>query len=311
MSEDHFVRSKIKAEPAPANDGTIIKLEGDEEQRIDDYEFRVITQHMVSNYSATKNKFGSFAVTDKDRQEREGKDQRFSLSPLLRGPLAVEDEEKRYIEERVRSRIKAIQDEATERAREKGYQDGLKKGHDEAYAKFREEGAKRLQELDSFLKYCEDAKKEIFEANEKLILELIYQIAKMVILKEVRSDDDYVVRLGKSLVDSIGVKENITIKVSQEDMKSSELLKKDLTKTLGTLRNVNVVASDEIKDGGVIVETQWNSIDASISTQLSNIYQALLDKDLSDESEDAQLPNEEVPTESEKEEEKDIPESED
>jgi flagellar biosynthesis/type III secretory pathway protein FliH len=230
----------------------------------------------VGDYNKVKSMYGSFAVTDSERDLKAQKDKRFNLSPLLRGPLSVEEEEKRALDERVRSRVAALAKEARDQARTDGYTEGLQKGYQEAFDKFRQEGVERLSKLDELLTGFEAAKVDVFRANERFLLELIFRISRMVLLKELSADKNYLLRLIRELIDRVGVRENITIRINPEELKTLSMLEKDIADNIGTLKNISIEGSKQVATSGCIVETEWNAIDATVETQLKGIYEALI-----------------------------------
>ena len=129
------------------NDVRVVKLAGDGGMQVQNFAPQALANRGRGEYPSIKKKFGPIAATDPDRHSKSRKDSRFSMNELLRGPLAVEEEERKIIEEKVRVRVTAVTDEATARAHDKGYQDGLKKGFEEAYAKTREEAAGKVTEF--------------------------------------------------------------------------------------------------------------------------------------------------------------------
>ncbi len=284
-----FILSQFEVKAAPVNPGAkpdnvamapdIRIMKSDASASIEPKPYVFEPLHKKSSeqgYTATKAKYGPLAATDPERSARTRKDKRFSLSPLLRDPLSVEEEERRAIEERVRARVAAVADEAKARAEQEGHQAGLKKGHDEAFAKFQKEGEERLARLELLLSEMESAKEKIFEANERFLIAMVYQIAKMVLLKDVAMDKEYILRTCRDLIEKSGVRENITIRISPEDSASLGMIKEGIEKALGSLKNLNVEASPQVKLGGCMIETQWNVIDASIETQLKGIKDSLL-----------------------------------
>src|SRR6185369_5596160 len=122
----------------------------------------------------------------------------------LRRPLSVEEEERRAIEEKVRARVSSMSDEVKEKAHTTGYQEGLKKGYEEAFRRFQQEGAERLARFEKLLNESENAKQEIFRANERYLLELIFRIARTVLLREAKTDKELVMRLARELIDRVG-----------------------------------------------------------------------------------------------------------
>lgn len=283
--KDDFKKLNVKSESemAPNNEIRVVKLDTSAAPVVQQFNFGRLQREGEGSYEATKAKFGALSATDADRAHRGQRDRRFALNPLLREPLSIEEEERRVIEEKVRARIESVQAEARAKAHEEGYKAGLEQGHKEAYQRFAQEAVERLRSFDAMLGEAENAKQEIFRANERFLMELIYRVAKMVTLKEIAADRDYILRLSRELIERIGVRENIRIRIHPDDAKTAEILKPGLEQSLGALKNVTVEASPQVKHGGCIVETEWNAIDASLDTQFQGIYEALVGKAKADE----------------------------
>jgi len=243
-------------------------------QKVEEYKYNSFDKKKAT-YDEVKKKYGSFATTDTDRLKKKRRNIKFELNSFVKQSLSVEEEEKKNVEKKVKERLLELADDVRTAARGEGYQAGLKKGYDEAFSKFKEESAEKLIKFENFVSACERAKKNIYNQNEKFLIELVYQIAKMVILKETKTDKSYLTRLVTEIIDKVGVKDNINVKINKDDMETLELLKTDLAKAHGNLQNLNIEVSDQVKQGGCVVETQWNSIDASIETQLEKIRDSI------------------------------------
>lgn len=266
-------------------DGRVVKGEAQAPSSTPkDYTFPRIRKEGEGSYATTKAKYGPLAAGDPDRHVRSQKDARFSLNPLVREPLSIEEEERRMVEDRVRERVGAVAEQAKAEAAKVGYQEGLKKGHEDAYRQFQEEGGARLARLDETLSALEGAKSEIFHANEQFLMEMVFRIARVVVLRELTTDKEYVLRLSKELLDRVGVRENISIRVNPEDVGTIGMLREGLEKFLGGLKNVNIEPSPAVKRGGCMIDTEWNALDASIETQLNGVYEALTARKSSEES---------------------------
>jgi flagellar assembly protein FliH len=274
----HFKPSQfdVKGEDGIKTDVRVVKLETGGAPQIRAFAFNQLKQAGKGDYQTVKAKYGPLAATDQDRHSKSPRDSRFSINPLLRDPLAVETEERRVIDERVRVQIEDIKEQSSAEGAERGYQAGLKKGYEEAFAQFRTESADRLASFDSLLKNFESLKHEMFKANERFLLETIFRISKMVLLKELQADDKYLLRLCSELVERVGTKDNITVKLSVQDQKTIEMLREELPKIMGEMKNLRFETSDQIVDGGCSIETQWSAIDATVDTQLKGIYEALI-----------------------------------
>jgi len=273
----HFIRNTpVKNEPKAADEVRVMKLETPTEPVVNQFNFGKITRPGAGSYEATKARYGSLAATDEGGAERAQKDKRFSTSPLLRDPLSIEEEEKRVIEERVRFQIEALSEEAKKQGHASGYEEGLKQGHEVAFSQFQVEGAERITRLQSLLQSIETSKIELLKANESFLMELIFRISKMVLLKEISTDKTYLSRLVREAVEKTGVKEFIHIKINPGDAESIEMLKASLETGASPYRSFTIETSPEVALGGCRIETEWNAIDASLDTQLSAIHDAIV-----------------------------------
>jgi flagellar assembly protein FliH len=278
MAEFKKTDYRVKTETS-GKERKINELNSDTVPVIRDFEFTSVHGADKGNYQAIKAKYGPLAATDAERNVRAVKDRRFSLNPLLRDPLSVEEEERRVIEEKVRARVETLAEEAKKAAITQGYEEGLKRGFDEAYLKVQNDSAGSLVKFDQLVEEAEKAKIEIFRANERFLVELVFRIARMVLLRELKADPEYIARLAVELVTRIGVKDNIKIKLNTEDAETISKLKGGLEKAFGKMNNLNIEVSPSVKQGGCQVETEWNAIDASVETQLKGIYESLFGKE--------------------------------
>ncbi len=267
---------EVRTEPERGEaDVRILKMDDGEAMKVTDFKYQALAERGRGQYHAVKKKFGAIAATDPERHSRSKKDSRFTMNELLRGPLAVEDEERKAIEEKVRVRVETLSEEAMARAGARGYEDGLKLGQQEAFIKFKEEGAGVLAQFESLVTSFENAKRDIFLANERVLIEFLFRVAGMVALKEIKQDPQYLTRLCREMIDRVGVRENIRIRVHPDKLAAAAALKGDLEQIFGKLTNLSVDPSPDIMGEGCQVETEWNSIDATFERQLEGVRAAL------------------------------------
>jgi flagellar assembly protein FliH len=202
-------------------------------------------------------------------------DQRFMLSQLAREALSIGKEEEKIIEDRVTERINELSEKTRQEAFAQGHAEGLRKGQEEAFQEFQAESEKRLEQLNALLQSMESAKGELFEANREFLMNVIYRVAKTVLLKEISTDREYLLRLSRELIERCGLRENLTLKIHPSDAESIEMLKQGLLQSFSTLRNLSIELSDHVQGGGCILETEWGAVDASLQTQLSQVLSSL------------------------------------
>jgi flagellar biosynthesis/type III secretory pathway protein FliH len=267
----------VKAEPVKTERITISELDSDVDLHVDQFTVSSFKK-AGNNYPQVKEKFGPLAVTDPGRADRSQKDRRFSLNPLLRDPLSVEQEEQRSIDERVKLLVDDLAVAAKKEAELAGYQDGLKRGSEEALSRVQVEADASLVKFQTLVSELETVRVDVFRENEKFLIGLIFRIAKMVTLKELTTDREYLLRLTKELVENAGVQDNTILKINSEDEQFITSIKENLFKTFGDMRNLNIEVSSKVSRGGCRIETEWNAIDVNVEEQFKRIQEALLGK---------------------------------
>lgn len=267
--------SGAQNEPASVREIHVTRLDGVGEMVVQEFDAHALHQKSEREYTAVKKKFGPLAATDHERVNRNQKDSRFAMSPLLRDPLSINEEERRVIEARVAQAVADTKIQAQLEGEKKGYEDGLARGKEEALAIFRNEAQVRLQQVDQIIVAMESAKKRIFEENEKLIFEMIQKICKRLIMQNIKEDQDYILRLARRLMESLETRDSVTVKIHPTDLGSLELLKEGLGKSFSDLKNLKIEALDSIPVSSCRVETDSSIRVASIDQQLEEILKNL------------------------------------
>lgn len=242
---------------------------------VTDYQAPKLTSQKLTNYADRKKVFGSLAATDVEKKAQSPRDLRFKLNDAVRDSLEIEREEQRAIETRIEKKVEERALLAEKEARERGYQDGLKSGKQEALEGQREILNGKLQEWESFFKECEESKSAIFKENEKFLIDLVFEISKAILLRELAVDREYCLRLSQELVQRLGENDRVKILIAPQDAERVQWLKESL-QSLGTkVRDFDIQVSEEVRGGGCKIQSSLNRIDATVETQLKRIAEAL------------------------------------
>lgn len=151
-----------------------------------------------------------------------------------------------------------------EEAKKEGYEEGLTSAKND------------IEDLKSKFTEFFNYKTEVYEKVSDCIYEVSMEIARKIINKQVETDKEYIISMIKGVVEEIHKTENkITLKVMPKDVeivrdKISEIFSGEYFEA-----KISVIPDNEIKEGGVIVETSNGLIDATLETQLSIIEKAL------------------------------------
>lgn len=203
------------------------------------------------------------------------KPQHFALDHNVAGQLGIEEKERQAAEARISREIERRWEQAREKAEVEGYTKGLEEGKREAIQAESPRIKERIQRLDHMLQDFDKARERIFLANESFLMDIIAQVARMVVLKEVELDQQYLHRVVIALIQQLGTREDMKIFLSEADFANLETLRQAVEKEFGKLSNTTIEASPDITAGGCKIETRFGVVDASVQTQIENVMKAL------------------------------------
>ena len=203
---------------------------------------------------------------------------RFHLNELSKTALSVQEEEEYRIEGEVQKRVKTLFERLYKKVSEDAYHVGFAKGQEDGRSEIIQNMLPLVENFEKLHKGFESAAKDIAVANEDFITKIVYQIAKKVIMREVKEDKDYIKRALEMTLDYIGTRENIKMFVPMGLVEDAEKLKTGLQEQLGQLKNFSIEEDPSLTVGGCRVETDFGSLDSSIEAQLEKVKAVLEDK---------------------------------
>ncbi len=197
--------------------------------------------------------------------------------------LSKAREEAQQILDQARDQAMAEQEEIRAGARDEGYREGYAQGIAKAMddsIRDREATAARLeQEVQAFLEKASLAREEMILQSQDELLELCLSIAEKVVRVSLRSSSEVVVRMIQTATERMKRQEWVHIYISGCDARQVAQISPALTTTLGALsQHIKVVPMADDEGGTCIVETPEEIVDASVSTQMSNIRDVLYDQ---------------------------------
>ncbi|MEK7689672.1 MAG: FliH/SctL family protein [Bdellovibrionota bacterium] len=277
MAEFKLNQFQIERESEKKAEIKITRLEEPQKPKTSAYTISKIGVNKAASYQESKGKFGIHAMTDeRSASAGGGAKNPFEINAVSKKVLGIGAEEVRAIEAIVAKKVADLELVAFTQGHDNGYKDGFKKGEAEAIQKFTEAGKARVDRLDSFLMDCEASKVKIFEANEKFLIGMIFKLAKYLALKEIGRDPEYVLRLAHQVLEKHDLRDHVRIRVNPKDLESAAMIKTELPKRVGEMRNLTLEASEEVREGGCVVETEWLAVDASLETQIQRLHDALV-----------------------------------
>jgi flagellar assembly protein FliH len=199
----------------------------------------------------------------------------FKLDQIVIDQLGIDDRERAAQEVKLRKELERRWEQTSEKAEVAGYTKGLEEGKAEAYKAELPRIRERVEKLDHLLREMDSFRERIFTANEAFLMELIAEVAGMVVLKEIQLDKDYVKRLVITLLQQLSTKEDLKIHLSEADFANVAELQQAMQKEFGKLSNTTIEINPDIPVGGCKIETRFGVVDASVSSQIENVKNAL------------------------------------
>ena len=195
----------------------------------------------------------------------------FKISPIVlehRGIKRKEQEEaEKKVQDEVEKRVQAIQEEAMI----KGHAEGVKIGQEEVYNQTRSQTEEKLGALSAMIDEVLKQKEEILNEQKQQIYQLIKNLTKWIILRELDNDGRYLERLLEKLIIEMQSRSNIFIQVSQKDfLKMPEVLE-TVQKKIGELANVRIEVDYDIQDQGIVLECENGIIKGTIAEQFNSL----------------------------------------
>lgn len=182
-----------------------------------------------------------------------------------------------------RAAAKEEQEQIRAGARDEGYRVGYAEGTAKAMedaVRDREATAARLEkEVQGFLEKANMAREEMLLQTREELLDLCITIAEKVVRVSLRSSSEVIVRMIQTATERLKRQEWVHIYISGCSAKGAAQISPALTTALGALsQHVKIVPMGDDESGTCIVETPEEIIDASVSTQMSNIRDLLHDQ---------------------------------
>lgn len=192
-------------------------------------------------------------------------------------------EEAEQFVEQARAEVQQELDGIRAGARDEGYREGYAQGIAKAMddsVRDREATAARLEkEVKSFLEKASLARDEMLVQSREELLDLCLSVAEKVVRVSLKSSSEVIVRMIQTATERMKRQEWVHIYISGCDARQVAQISPALTTTLGALsQHIKVVPMGDDEGGTCIVETPEEIVDASVSTQMSNIRDVLYDQ---------------------------------
>lgn len=199
----------------------------------------------------------------------------FKLDDLISKQTGISASQKIKLEEEINKRALEKMQEVQEKAYKEAYDLGLKEGTKRAFDTNQEKINILLEELNVVLNQIRNAKKDLLNENETQIIDLIYYCAEKVVMSHIEKNQTIIPEIVKNVIESLDSKENIIIKLNEEDSKSIEHLMTAIGKEYEVFKKLKFVSTTEIAKGGCTFETDHGLVDATLKERFGKLWDVL------------------------------------
>lgn len=241
----------------------------------DDFErqFEMKKQQMIADAEAqaaailSKAKNEAFEIIKKKNEEAQIiKQNADDEADMIKERARVEA---RQIESEIRDKEAGILKEARKRGYEDGWEEGIKKGSDEVQ--------RLIERIQVILDSSIQKRNEIFIETEQQIVGLVLLISKKVIKVISENQKNVVINNVIQALRKLKSRGEVAIRVNLADLDLTSQHKRDFIEMVEGVRSIKILEDSTVDRGGCIIDTDFGSIDARISSQLHEIEDKILE----------------------------------
>ncbi len=177
----------------------------------------------------------------------------------------------KQFEEETLANLKEIQEGAYREA----YALGLDEGRKSAFEEKSNELEEGLRNLHSVLASLERLKTDLVQHNEAHLIRMITHISSKLVGREIETDPSVIVNILNESAQATQEDERLKIYLSPRDAEFVQGLSKDRGSSLELLKRSEILASDQIHDGGCVIETNYGRVDATIEARVEKLWETL------------------------------------
>ncbi len=179
-----------------------------------------------------------------------------------------------HIVEDAKAEAQRIINDAQEEAnkhRSEAHKKGFEEGREQGYMEGKSEVDRLIDRLTIVLSTAIRKRNEIIEEAEAQVIDLVITIARKVIKSISETQKRVVYDNIVSALQKLKGRAEVTIRVNTEDLMMTTKHKKEFIEMIEGIEQVRILEDNSVDKGGCIISTDFGSIDARISTQLSEI----------------------------------------
>jgi flagellar assembly protein FliH len=155
-------------------------------------------------------------------------------------------------------------------ARQSGFQEGLRRGRDEAAASVEQ----TLDRLAETLRELAQVKRKVRNEAEQELVHLSLAIARRILYRELTTDPESIHGIVHAALQKLQNREIVRVRVYP----AAAAAVRAAFERVGNAAAVEIVADTKLETGAILFETALGDLDASVETQLQEIQRGFADR---------------------------------
>lgn len=207
-----------------------------------------------------------------------GNESGFKIDQLVAEQTGMAELERLSIEAQVEKKALERLKDLEELAYKEAYALGLDEGREKAFEDNRAEFDQKLRHFEELIGSVERLKLDLVAINEAQLLKLVMYMARRLAMAEIKDRSEVIIDVIRTAVHSAQSDENITIRLSPSDAAFIDEVRGKLNKEFESLKKARFEASEDVTDGGCIVETNYGDVDATMEQRFEKLWASVTEK---------------------------------
>lgn len=162
-------------------------------------------------------------------------------------------------------------------AYQRGFEAGKNQRQEQAVLEMEQETESLMKLLESTIQELRKEKESFYQENEFYIVKLAIEIAKRIIQTELSQNPEILLYVVREALKRISDKGRIVIQTHPDDLALLHNNHDFMKKHLIVFEHVDFIATEKVRRGGCLIESESGIVDAQLDVQLEKIEQSLLE----------------------------------
>lgn len=206
------------------------------------------------------------------KNEREAaKSTNFKVNPIVEEYRGFKEQEVREYEDRVEEEVKRRLAEIQDEAFKSGFEEGVNQGREEIFVQMRSVVDQKLENFSQMVTDVLKTQEEILAKQKTEMYQLLRNLAKWIVLRELQEDGKYIERLLERLLLEMQVRSNLLIQVNVSDFSQMPEVLVHVESRLGEMKNVRIEMDSTVSSKGIVIESENGIINATMEEQFKSL----------------------------------------